>query len=131
MQGAHSHGPGGRALSLEVGPLEEGVCPPELLMTCESSKSWQELVSRIWNFSLKACFSGASESAPLIFQETCEQLASIYAAAAESPVVPAGLSPIPHFPFGGHAVLYYDLFCITGTGIKKLREPRRMHRNPL
>ena len=51
----------------EVGSLEEGVCPPELLMTCESSKSRQELVSRIWKFSLKACFSGASESAPLIF----------------------------------------------------------------
>ena len=68
LWGLHSHGPGGRALSLELESLEEGVCPPELLVTCESSKSWQELVSRIWNFSLKACFSGASESAPLIFQ---------------------------------------------------------------
>ena len=67
MEGARSHGPGGQALSLEVGYLEEGVCPPELLMTCESSKAWKELVSRIWNFSLKACFSGASESALLIF----------------------------------------------------------------
>ena len=86
VEGARSHGPGGRALSPEVGPLEEGVCPPELLMTCESSKAWQELISRIWNFSLKACFSGASESAPLVFQEPCEQVASIYCAAAERPV---------------------------------------------
>ena len=28
-----SHDPGGQTLSLEVGSLEEGVCPPELLMT--------------------------------------------------------------------------------------------------
>ena len=49
-------------------------------MTFESSKSQQELVSRIWNFSLKACFSGASESALLIFKKPCEQSASIYGA---------------------------------------------------
>ena len=98
MEGAHNHGPGGQALSPEVGSLEEGVCPPELLVTCESSKSWQELVSRIWNFSLKACFSGASESAPLIFQETCEQVANIYCAAAEHPVVQARL-PFRPAPF--------------------------------
>ena len=50
------------ALSPDVGSLEEGVCPLELFRTCESSKLWQELVSRIWNFSLKAwsgAFSGA------------------------------------------------------------------------
>ena len=52
--------PAGWALSLEVGPLEEGVCPPELLMNCESSKAWQELVFWDWDFSLKASFSGAS-----------------------------------------------------------------------
>ena len=44
VEGAHSHGPGGQALSPEVGSLEEGVCPPELLVNCESSKAWQELV---------------------------------------------------------------------------------------
>ena len=98
VEGARSHGPGGQALSPEVGPLEEGVCPPELLMTCESSKAWQELVSRIWNFSLKACFSGASESAPLVFQEPCEQVARIYCAAAERPVVQA-LLPLHPAPF--------------------------------
>ena len=69
--------------------MEEGICPPELLMTCESSKSRQELVSRIWDFSLKACFSGASESVPLIFQEPCEQVAGIYCTAPERPVVQA------------------------------------------
>ena len=96
-------------------------------MTCESRKAWQELVSRIWNFSLKACFSDTSESTWLIFQETCEQLAGIHAAAAERPVVQAGLSPMPHFPFGGHAVLYCALYLIAGTGIEKLREHREMH----
>ena len=98
VEGARSHGPGGRALSPEVVSLEEIVCPPELLMTCESSKAWQELVSRIWNFSLKACFSGASESAPLVFQEPCEQVASIYCAAAERTVVQARL-PLRPAPF--------------------------------
>ena len=98
VEGAHSHGPGGRALSMEVGSLEEGVCPLELFITCESSKSWQELVSRIWNFFLKAFFSGSSESAPLIFQEPCEQVASIYCAAAECPVVRARL-PLRPAPF--------------------------------
>ena len=39
VEGAHSHGPGGRALSLEVAPLEEGVCTHELLMICEFSKA--------------------------------------------------------------------------------------------
>ena len=82
----------------EVGSLEDSVYPPELLMTCESSKAWQELVSRIWNFSLKACFSGASESAPLVFQEPCEQGTSIYCAAAERPVVQAPL-PLRPAPF--------------------------------
>ena len=95
MEGACSHGPGARALSPEVGSLEEGICPPELLMTCESSKSRQELVSRIWKFSLQACFSGASESAPLIFQEPCEQVAGIYCAATERPVVQAHLPLCP------------------------------------
>ena len=56
VERALSHGPGGRALSPEVGPLEEGVCPPELLMTCESSKAWQELVFRIWAFSPQGLF---------------------------------------------------------------------------
>ena len=111
VEGAHSHGPGGRALSPELGSLEEGVCPPELLVTCESSKSWQELVSRIWNFSLKACFSGASESAPLIFQEPCEQVASIYCAATECPVVKAYLllCPSPIFPMVD--VLFFTVLC--------------------
>ena len=36
---------------------------------------------------------------------------------------------LSHFPFGGHTVLYCALFCITGTGIKKWSEPRRMHRS--
>ena len=31
----------------EVGSLEKGVYPPELLMTCESRKAWQELFSKI------------------------------------------------------------------------------------
>ena len=36
---------GGMAqVALDVGPLEEGVCPHELLITCESSIAWQELV---------------------------------------------------------------------------------------
>ena len=43
------------------------------------------------------------------------------------PCSAAGLSPIPHFPFGGHAVLHCALFLIAGTGIEKLREPREMH----
>ena len=111
VEGAHSHNPGGRTLFPEVGSLEEGVCPLELLMTCESSKYWQELVSRIWNFSLKACFSGASESEPLIFQEPCEQVASIYGAATECPVVkaylPLCLSPI--FPLVD--TLFFTVFC--------------------
>ena len=62
-EGARSHSPRGWVLSLEVGPLKEGVCPPELLMNCESSKAWQELVSWDWDFSLKTysgAFSGAS-----------------------------------------------------------------------
>ena len=82
--------------------MEEGICPPELLMTCESSKSRQELVSRIWDFSLKACFSGASESAPLVFQEPCEQVAGTYCTAAECPVVQARLPlcPSPVSPLG-------------------------------
>ena len=86
--------------------MEEGICPPELLMTCESSKSRQELVSRIWDFSLKACFSDASESTWLIFQETCEQLAGIHAAAAERSLVQARL-PLcpPPFPLWGTCCL--------------------------
>ena len=109
-----------RASSVPGGGVPEDSVCPELLMTCESSKAWKELVSRIWNFSLKACFSGASESAPLIFQEPCDQLASIYGAAAERPVVKAHLPLHPSpFPFGGHAVIYCTLFLITGTGIKK------------
>ena len=87
-----------RASSVPGGGVPEDSVCPELLMTCESSKAWKELVSRIWNFSLKACFSGASESAPLIFQETCEQVARIYCAAAECPVVWACL-PLRPAPF--------------------------------
>ena len=83
---------------LEMGSLEEGDYPPELLMTCESSKAWQELVSRIWNFSLKACFSGDSESAPLIFQEPCEQVASVYCRSRRAPCS-AGSSPTPPGPY--------------------------------
>ena len=44
LKGACSQGPEGQALSLEVGALEEGICPHEVLMTCESSKAWQEIV---------------------------------------------------------------------------------------
>ena len=112
MEGACSHGPGGRALSLEVGSLEEGICPPELLMTCESSKSRQELVSRIWDFSLKACFSGASESVPLVFQEPCEQVAGIYCTAAERPVVQARLPlcPSPVSPLGDMLFMCFVLY---------------------
>lgn len=81
MEGAPSHGPGDLALSPEVGSLGDCVYPSELLMTCEFSKVYKEFVSRIWDFSLKTwsgAFPGASVSAPLIFQEPCEQLASIY-----------------------------------------------------
>ena len=101
-----------RASSVPGGGVpEDSVCPSELLMTCESSKAWKELVSRIWNFSLKACFSGASESAPLIFQEPCEQVASIYCAATECPVVKAYLllCPSPIFPMVD--VLFFTVLC--------------------
>ena len=93
--------------------MEEGICPPELLMTCESSKSRQELVSRIWKFSLQACFSGASESAPLIFQEPCEQVAGIYCAATERPVVKAHLplQPFPVFPL--EDALFFTVLCFS------------------
>ena len=50
------------------------------------------------NFCLKACLSDASESALLIFQEPCEQVASIYCAAAEHPAGQACL-PLRPAPF--------------------------------
>ena len=89
-----------------------GNLPPELLMTCESSKSRQELVSRIWDFSLKACFSGASESVPLVFQEPCEQVAGIYCTAAERPVVQARLPlcPSPVSPLGDMLFMCFVLY---------------------
>ena len=118
VEGICSHSPGGRTLSPEVGPLEEGVCPPELLMNCESSKAWQEVVSRIWDFSpqvlllvLLPLFSGTSESAQLIFQETCEQLANIYAAAAESPVAPLVSLPSPIFPLVD--TVFFTVLCFS------------------
>ena len=101
---------------LKVGSLEEGVYTPELLMTCESSKAWQELVSRIWNFSLKACFSGDSESAPLIFQEPGEQVASIYCSrrvscnAGSSPTLPRALSPLVD-------TLFFTMFCFSSQAL--------------
>ena len=92
------------------------------------AKAWQELVSWDWNFSLKACFSGASGSVPLIFQESNEQLVSIYGASTECPVVKA-FPPVCHLPVlsGEHIVLYCTFFLITGTGIKKFWEVRKMH----
>ena len=49
-------------------------------------------------FPLKAFYSGASGSTLLIFQEPCEQVAGIYCAAAERPVVQA-LLPLHPVPF--------------------------------
>ena len=94
VKGACGQGPGGQALSPEVGSLEDSVCPSELLMTCESSKASRPIFLVL-------------QSTPLIFQEPCEQLASIYGAATERPVVKANLPPwpLPHFPYGS-AVLY-------------------------
>ena len=56
----------------------------------------------------------------LIFQASSEQLASIYGASTECPVVKS-FPPVCHLPVlsGGHIVLYCTLFLITGTGIKK------------
>lgn len=85
-----------------------GVCPLELFMTCESSKLWQELVSRIWNFSLKAwsgAFSGASVYTAHPSGEPCEQLAIIYGATAERPVVELLLRP--PFPEQGYSLLCF------------------------
>ena len=102
---------------LEMGSLEEGVYPPELLMTCESSKAWQELVSRIWNFSLKACFSGDSESAPLIFQEPCEQVASIYCRSRRAPRS-AGSSPTPPRPLSPLVdTLFFTMLCFSSQAL--------------
>ena len=39
VKGACGQGPGGQALSPEVGSLEDSVCPSELLMTCEFNKA--------------------------------------------------------------------------------------------
>ena len=64
--GSRSHSPGSWALSLQVGSLEEGVCPLDLLMTCESSKTWQEFVSWDWDFSLKTWSGGFSGALPAV-----------------------------------------------------------------
>ena len=113
VEEAHSHGPGGGALS-----LEEDVCPPELLMTCESSKASRPVFLVL-------------QSTPLILQEPCEQLASICGAATEHPVVKAYLllCPSPIFPMAG--LFFTVIFLIAGTGSKKMRELRKMDRSLL
>ena len=103
------------------------------LWPCESSTAWQELVSRIWDFSLKMCVSGASVSTaqlPEALWAVSQHLWGNHRTVC-SKGLSFTLSSFPCFTCCGDTVLYWALFLITGTGIKKLREPRKTHRSPL